>query len=182
MCCRTDICGCFSQDIPPHLPLPTTWMQVIALPSNKSFSVEPNAICDIWDSELLEIRGLKPTYELLSIFISNPGNPPDTWIGPVLHRLLSLRPLQPNVSPTRASVIEEVCRLGTLLSLAPRWRSFGTHPIRTVTIRRKLFAILNTYVQDWGNLRILLLWSLAHATREAEEDVERRNFAVRLAW
>jgi hypothetical protein len=89
--------------------------------------------------------------------------------------------MQPNVIPTRASVIKEVCRLGTLLSLAPRWRSFGTHPIRTVTIRRKLFAILNTYREDWGNLRILLLWSLAHAAREAEEDVERRGFAVKLA-
>lgn len=99
----------------------------------------------------------------------------------MLHRLLSLRSMQPKIIPTRASVIEEVCRLGTLLFLAPIWRSFGIHPVRSKRIRQNLLAILNEHLVEWGKLRVLLLWALAHAAREAEEDGERAEFAVRLA-
>ena len=100
---------------------------------------------------------------------------------PVLHRLLSLRPMQPDVTPTRASMIEEVCRLGTLLFLAPIWRSFGIHPVRSTRIRQNLTIVLNGHFVEWGKLRVLLLWTLAHATREAEQDDERAEFAIRLA-
>ena len=144
-------------------------------------SARPSSIGDAWSEELPQARDWKSTYELLSSLLSDPEKPPNTWMEPVLHRLLSLRPMQPDVTPTRASVIEEVCRLGTLLFLAPTWRSFGIHPVQSTRIRQNLFNVLNGHFVEWGKLRVLLLWTLAHAEREAEEDDERGEFAIRLA-
>jgi hypothetical protein len=100
---------------------------------------------------------------------------------PVLHRLLLLRPMQQDVTPTRASVIGEICRLGMLLFLAPTWRSFGIHPVRSRIIRQNLATVLDGHFVEWGKLRVLLLWTLAHAMRRAEEDNERAEFAIKLA-
>ena len=100
---------------------------------------------------------------------------------PDLPRILSLRPTHRNTALTQASAIEEVCRLGTHLFLAPLWRSFGINPVQTKRIKQNLLFLLNGYFAEWGMLRPLLLWTLAHAVREAEEAVEREDFAIRLA-
>lgn len=50
-----------------------------------------------------------------------------SWMEPTIYRLLAIRPL--NHGDGREIVIEEVCRLGTLLFLAPLWRNFGQSPV-----------------------------------------------------
>lgn len=99
---------------------------------------------------------------------------------PIIYHLLSLRPIHTDKPPSRVSVIEEVCRLGILLALAPVWRTFGIHPVRTTAIRRNLLTILTKYFAEWGQLRSVLLWVLMHATREAETETERNEFGMRM--
>ncbi|OAL42862.1 hypothetical protein IQ07DRAFT_667113 [Pyrenochaeta sp. DS3sAY3a] len=177
----TDICGCYAQDLAPHLPLPGVWLQSVVFPFNIYSSAKKTSLCQILNEELPQARNWKALYELLFSLVSDPEKPPNTWMEPMLHRLLSLRPMHPNTTPSRASLIEEVCRLGALLFLAPIWRSFGIHPVRSKRIRQNLLALLNGHLVEWGKLRVLLLWALAHATREADEEGERAEFAVRLA-
>jgi hypothetical protein len=99
-------------------------------------------------------------------------------MGPILHRLLSFRPLQSNMS--RAAIIEEVSRIGTLLFLASVWRTFSTCTVHTVALRVSLLTFIQSYFVEWGKLRPLLLWTLLHAIRESEEEQERSEFAFRL--
>jgi hypothetical protein len=106
--------------------------------------------------------------------------PWNKWFEAILHRLLSLRPLQSSETPTRATIIEEVARIGTLLAIAPIWRTFGIHPVRTNALRLNLLAILNNYFAEWGQLRHLFLWVLMHATREADTQEEMRQFGTRM--
>ena len=80
----------------------------------------------------------------------------------------------------RASIMEEVCRIGTLLYLAPMWRSIRIHLVRTQRMRCTLLSIVKTHLREWGQCRVILLWALAHAVRESQNVVERKEFALRL--
>ncbi|KAH7132329.1 hypothetical protein B0J11DRAFT_223623 [Dendryphion nanum] len=173
----SDICGSFSQDIPPHFPLPITWLEAVT-PAAQPPSAELNLIRSIWAEQLPDAPEWPSTYAILISLLQE--RPPCTWLEPVLHRLLLHRPIQPGSPPNHSSIIAEVCRLGTLLFLAQIWRSFGYHPVRTVVIRRNLFQVVTTCFAEWNELRVLLLWTLAHATRDADGDEERKQFAVRL--
>jgi hypothetical protein len=102
-----------------------------------------------------------------------------SWMEPTLIRLLSIRPLYLGQGPE--NVMEEVCRLGTLMFLAPIWRSMGADPVRTDSFSRNLLVVLNTYRMDWGDLRPLLVWTVYFAAIESTDTLERGQYIFMLA-
>jgi hypothetical protein len=102
-----------------------------------------------------------------------------SWIEPTMYRLLAIRPLQHGSD--REHVIEEVCRLGTLLFLAPIWRTLGQSPVWTAAISRNLQLVLLQYKTEWNELKPLLLWSLYYAAVETTDLAERSQFVFMLA-
>lgn len=177
---RADICGCFSQDIPPRVPLPLPWVQSIAFPLIGDPNNIPNPVQRMWRDEFPNTYEWLSVYDLLYTFIHELKRPCSLWMEPVLHRLLSLRPSKSAVDFTRASIVEDVCRIGSLLFLAPMWRLSGLHPVRTMQMRNNLLDLLKTHRVDWGQCRVILLWTLAQAVREAEKGIEQREFAIML--
>lgn len=102
-----------------------------------------------------------------------------SWIEPTLWRLLSLRPLQHGAE--REYIIEEVCRLGTLLFLSSIWRMLGFGPVWTAAISRKLLLILMKHMVEWKELKPLLLWVLYFAATETSDLAERSQLVFMLA-
>ena len=102
-----------------------------------------------------------------------------SWIEPTMYRLLAIRPLL--MGSNRENVLEEVCRLGTLLFLAPFWRILGQSPVRTAAISRNLQFVLLQYKTEWNELKPLLVWTLYFAAVETSDLAERSQFAFMLA-
>jgi hypothetical protein len=92
------------------------------------------------------------------------------WIRPTIYRLLTLEPLKDGV--VNDNIIEEACRLGSLIYLAPVWRKLGVFPVRTEVLIRKLKASLLPQMY-WMELWPLRLWCLYMGALEAKriEDV-----------
>ena len=102
-----------------------------------------------------------------------------SWIEPTMYRLLAIRPLQ--LGSDRENVLEEVCRLGTLLFLAPFWRVLGQSPVWTAAISRNLQLVLLQYKTEWNELKPLLVWTLYFAAVETSDLAERSQFVFMLA-
>jgi hypothetical protein len=102
-----------------------------------------------------------------------------SWLEPTMVRLLQVRPLEADSSP--GSVMEEVCRLGTLLFLAPAWRYMGVKPVWTDVFTKKLLGLLNNHRVEWAELKPLLVWTLYFAAIETADPEERRQFIFNLA-
>jgi hypothetical protein len=102
-----------------------------------------------------------------------------SWMEPTIWRLLAIRPL--TQGNKREHVIEEVCRLGTLLFLAPFWRILGQQPVWTAAISRNLMLILMEYRVDWKELKPLLFWILYFAAVETHDLSERSQLVFILA-
>ena len=101
-----------------------------------------------------------------------------SWTEPTLYRLLSIRPLENGSS--WEYVMEEVCRLGTLLFLAPIWRALGQTPVRTAMMSRKLLLVLVENMGEWNELKPLLVWALYFAAIETQDLGERSQFVLML--
>jgi hypothetical protein len=101
-----------------------------------------------------------------------------SWMEPTMYRLLAIRPL--NNGSTRENVIEEVCRLGTLLFLAPFWRILGQSPVWTAAISRNLILVLTKNMIEWNDLKPLLIWVLYAAAVETKDLAERSQFVFML--
>jgi hypothetical protein len=98
---------------------------------------------------------------------------------PTIWRLLAIRPL---LQCTESGhVIEEVCRLGTLLFLAPFWRILGQQPVWTAAISRNLMLVLMKHMVEWKELKPLLLWVLYFAAIETKDLSERSQLILMLA-
>ena len=102
-----------------------------------------------------------------------------SWIEPTIHRLLAIRPLA--LGNNRGNVLEEVCRLGTLLFLTSFWRILGQSPVHTLTISRSLQLVLLQYRTEWYELKPLLAWTLYHAAVETADPALRSQFVFMLA-
>jgi hypothetical protein len=98
---------------------------------------------------------------------------------PTMVRLLAIRPLIRGHE--RSHVIEEVCRLGTMLFLAPIWRWFGASPVWTFNLTRNLLSVLNSQMVEWGELKPLLAWAVYFAAIETRDMQERSQFVFILA-
>lgn len=178
---RMDLCDAFSQDVMPHFPLPKAWKQTLEQSTDHHARKNPrlSAISRAWLRELPGAQSWISIFNTLCQFSAIPELSPQRWIGAILHSLLHFRPLRFNV--TRAAIIEEVSRIGTLLFLAPIWRTFSSHPVTTAALRNNLLVIIKAHFALWGELRPLLLWILFHSARESEQEQERNEFLVRMA-
>ena len=102
-----------------------------------------------------------------------------SWIEPTIHRLLAIRPLA--LGNGRGNILEEVCRLGTLLFLTSFWRILGQSPVHTAAISRNLRRVLLQYETEWHELKPLLAWTLYHAALETADPALRSQFVFMLA-
>jgi hypothetical protein len=101
-----------------------------------------------------------------------------SWIEPTMYRLLAIRPL--HHGSEREHVIEEVCRLGTLLFLSPFWRVLGQSPVWTTAISRNLLLVLMENMIEWNELKPLLIWVLYFASIETKDLAERSQLVFML--
>ena len=101
-----------------------------------------------------------------------------SWMEPTLYRLLAIRPS--HHGNDREQVIEEVCRLGTLLFLSPFWRVLGQSPVRTSAISRNLLLVLTKTMIEWNELKPLLIWVIYFAAIETKDLAERSQFVFML--
>lgn len=101
-----------------------------------------------------------------------------SWMEPTVYRLLSIRPVQQGTN--RENVMEEVCRLGTILFLAPFWRALGQSPVRTSALSRNLLLVLLGNMVEWNELKPLLIWVLYFAAIETKDLAERSQFVLML--
>lgn len=184
---RADLIGSFSQDISPAIPMPQQWQLDSKSPPGSPCAC--STISLIWkvdspsrldwisifdDVAQLIVLDRAFNEEQLTLAITS-----GSWIEPTMWRLLSICPLQ--LGNDREHVIEEVCRLGTLLFLAPLWRTLGQNPVWTTAISRKLLIVLTTYMCEWKELKPLLIWTLYFAAIETQNLTERGQLVFMLA-
>lgn len=182
-----DLVGSFSQDIPSLFPLPQPW-QAHLQPHSKSARSFSN-ISLLWKKRFPNksdwITIFDDVSQLLTLdrgFTDEERHLAETtgcWIEPTIMRLLAVRPLLHGSHESNA--MEEVCRIGTMLSLAPVWRWIGASPVWTSCLTRNLLAALSSCVGDWGELKPLLVWSVYFAAVEARDPRERSEFVFILA-
>lgn len=107
------------------------------------------------------------------------ANTSGSWMEPAMYRLLAIRPLKNGDDPEH--VMEEVCRLGTLLFLSPFWRLLGQTPVWTAAISRNLLLVLTENKVQWNELKPLLVWTLYFAAIETNDLAERSLYVSMLA-
>ncbi|KAJ4986548.1 hypothetical protein SVAN01_07984 [Stagonosporopsis vannaccii] len=182
-----DLIGSFAQDIPPSVPMPRNWEDYSRSPpgSPRMF----NSMSLTWKQQLPMQLDWVTIFDDIQQLISldrafnerqfELAGTSGSWIEPTMYRLLAIRPLQ--LGADRGHVLEEVCRLGTLLFLAPFWRVLGQSPVWTATISRNLLLVLLRYKTQWDELKPLLVWALYFAAVETSDLAERSQFVFMLA-
>jgi hypothetical protein len=126
--------------------------------------------------DIVQLVSLDPAFNREHPLLSVDGG---SWMEPFAYRLLCVRPLEQGNE--RGNMIEEVCRLGTLLFLTPLWRRLGRYTIWTAVISRKLLLRLMENMVEWNELKPLLVWVLYFAAIETKDRVERSHFVFMLA-
>jgi hypothetical protein len=76
--------------------------------------------------------------------------------------------------------MEEVCRLGTLLFLAPIWRWMGHSPVWTSAILHNFLLVLQSHMIEWKELKPLLVWSIYFGAVETRDLGERGQLVFML--
>lgn len=179
--------GSFAQDISPSIPLPRTWELDSTSPHGAIRPHSPMSIkwkqqlpmCLDWVAifdDLVQLISLDGAFTKQQLELASTSG---SWIEPTIYRLLAIRPMQ--LGSSRGNVIEEVCRLGTLLFLAPFWRILGQSPVHTAAISRNLQRVLLHTKTEWHELKPLLAWTLYHAAVETANLAERSQFIFMLA-
>ncbi|KAF2021286.1 hypothetical protein BU24DRAFT_404313 [Aaosphaeria arxii CBS 175.79] len=179
--------GAFALDIPTMIPMPSKWLADSKSPPGSPRPL--SAISLLWKRQFPMKQDWITIFDDISQLISRDRALTDkqieaatasgAWTEPTVIRLLAIRPLHLGICP--ASIIEEICRLGTLLFIAPIWRAMGASPVWTFTFTRKLLYLLNSYVIDWQDVKPLLIWSVYFAAIETNDGTERAQFCSMLA-
>ncbi|CAI6303832.1 unnamed protein product [Periconia digitata] len=182
-----DLIGSFSQDIPSIVPMPRKWKDDASTPPGS-----PRPYCHVslqWKLELPMMLEWITIFDDIAQLISldrafrdrdlQRAATSGSWMEPMIFRLLAFRPLTRGTE--REDVIEEVCRLGAMLFLAPIWRWLGATPVWTSCISQNLLMVLSNNMVEWGDLKCLLLWTLYFAALEAQEAREKSQFTFMLA-
>lgn len=184
---RGDLMGSFAQDIPPSVPLPRKWEVDSRSPAG---TPRPhNAITLAWKQRLpmqldwvtifddvVQLITLDRAFNEQQLELAVTSG---SWLEPTMYRLLAIRPLL--MGDDCENVLEEVCRIGTLLFLAPFWRTLGHNPVWTTAISRNLLLVLLQYKTEWHELKPLLVWTLYFAAVETSDLAERSQFVFMLA-
>jgi hypothetical protein len=184
---RADLIGCFAQDFPPVIPLPQRWK--VDLEPLAHLPRPSTPISLVWKQRLpmqrdwitifddvAQLISLDQAFNIEQLMLANTTG---SWMEPAMYRLLAIRPLLH--SNNSEQVMEEVCRLGTLLFLSPFWRLLGLSPVRTAVISRNLLLVLTENRVDWNELRPLLVWVLYFAAIETKDLAERGQYVSMLA-
>lgn len=179
--------GSFCQDIRPIVPLPEIWKVDSQSPPHLPRPV--STISTLWKlqfpmqtdwisifDDLVQLLSLDQAFNEEQLALATTSG---SWIEPTIYRLLNIRPLEHGVQ--REYVIEEICRLGTLLFLSPIWRFMGQSPVRTDAISHNLLTMLSNYMIDWGDLKPALIWAVYFAAIETRHVGERSKFTMMLA-
>lgn len=181
-----DLIGAFSQDVPPIVPMPRKWVLDSESPPNSPRPYSPMSLtwkqqlpmrCDwvtVFD-DIVHLISLDRTFNEEQVILAITSG---SWMEPTIYRLLVIRPL--HQGNNREQVIEEVCRLGTLLFLSPFWRILGQSPVWTAAISRNLLLVLMRNMVDWNELRPLLVWVIYFAAIETKDLAERSQFVFML--
>ncbi|KAJ4293499.1 hypothetical protein N0V90_008782 [Kalmusia sp. IMI 367209] len=183
----SDLVGAFSQDIPPVIPLPKRWQansrsppgsprpfNTISLKWKQRFPTMLDWI-DIFD-DVAQLIMLDRGFTEKEFKLAETTG---CWMEPTMVRLLAIRPLVRGSDSE--NVMEEVCRLGTMLFLAPIWRWLGASPVWTFNLTTNLLSALYSHMIEWGELKPLLIWSVYFAGVETRDPQQRSQFAFILA-
>ncbi|KAG9193184.1 hypothetical protein G6011_03219 [Alternaria panax] len=181
-----DLIGSFYQDHSPIVPMPPQWKADSKSPPNSPRTC--SAVSLAWKYQLpmqldfitifddvLQLMSLDRAFNEQQLILAITSG---SWMEPTIYRLLAIRPL--NHGDSREVVIEEVCRLGTLLFLAPLWRELGQSPVWTAAISRNLLLVLMKNMIEWYDLKPLLIWVLYSAAVETKDLAERSQFVFML--
>jgi len=160
-----------SSQSPPNSPRPSS---AISLAWKQQFPLQLG-----WISVFDDIAQLIMLDQAFGVKQQALASTSGSWMEPILHQLLALRPLRK--SSQRENLMEEVCRLGTLLFLAPLWRTLGQSPVWTAAISRNLLFVLARNDVEWHELNPLLVWVLYFAAIETNNHAERSHFAFMLS-
>lgn len=192
---RCELRGVYPQDIAPHFPVPKVWAELLLFPQLQSSELpRKNAIRRLWLNCMPGKAGWITIYETLTICsqdlfpFSSAGNElcsakqsqAGAWINPVVHQLLRFRPLE-EFGVSSESLIQEGCRIGSILYLAPIWRAFGVQPVYTEVFVGKLRDLLTNNCINWGQLWKLHLWVLYMVAMEAEQFTGIHWYAAKIA-
>ncbi|CAA9962937.1 hypothetical protein PTMSG1_06305 [Pyrenophora teres f. maculata] len=182
-----DLIGSFYQDHPPIVPMPQQWIVDSRSPPNSPWPTN-NALSLTWKQQLpmhldwiiifddiVQLISLDQAFKEKQLMLAITSG---SWMEPTIYRLLAIRPL--NHGNDREKVIEEVCRLGTLLFLSPFWRALGQSPVRTSVISHNLLLVLTTNMIEWNELKPLLIWVIYFAAIETKDLAERSQFVFML--
>ncbi|KAH7067953.1 hypothetical protein FB567DRAFT_541528 [Paraphoma chrysanthemicola] len=182
-----DLLGSFFQDIQPMVPLPKKWEADSKSPPASPRRYSPISLA--WKQQMPMQTGWVALFDDVVQLISLDrafsekqlalATASGCWLEPILWKLLSLRPLQHGNN--REHVIEEVCRLGTLLFLAPVWRMMGQTPVWTAAISHNLLVVLMEHMTEWKELKDLLIWVLYFAAIETSDLGKRSHLVFMLA-
>ncbi|KAH7135051.1 hypothetical protein B0J11DRAFT_151027 [Dendryphion nanum] len=182
-----DLTGAFSQDIPTIFPMPRQWEADSRSPPS---SPRPESEISLrwkqwfptkqdWISIFDDVTQLISLDRALTDQQFKEATASGCWMEPTIVRLLSIRPLQH--SSDKENVLEEICRIGTLLFLAPIWRALGASPVWTNALLKNLLWTLNNHISEWADLRPLLAWTIYFAAIETSDPSERAQFVFFLA-
>jgi hypothetical protein len=103
-----------------------------------------------------------------------------SYIGPLIHRLLSLSTATVSDVEDQGDALQEACRLASILYLAEIRRNFGILPVWSATQLGKLRSLLEISAQVWAQFGTLKLWVLAMGVVEAREEEQKSWFVERL--
>ena len=98
----------------------------------------------------------------------------------VVHRPQQFWPLE-EFGISCESLIQEACRLSSLLYLAPIWRAFGVNPVHTDSLVGKLRDRLTNNCMEWSQLWSLHLWVLYMVAMGAEQFTGIHWYAAKIA-
>ncbi|KAH7413949.1 hypothetical protein DE146DRAFT_638973 [Phaeosphaeria sp. MPI-PUGE-AT-0046c] len=182
-----DLLSTFAQDIPPQIPMPEKWVS-----NSKCPATMPRSYCPIslaWKRMLpLRLDWITIFDDVVQLISRDQAFSEEQldlcmrsgcWVEATLWRLLSIRPL--HLGSEDEHVMEEVCRLGTLLFLAPCWRQLGHSPVWTAALSRNLLSVLMKHMIEWKELKPLLAWTLFFAAVETRDLFERSRLVFMLS-
>jgi hypothetical protein len=177
---RVEIQGAFAQDLEPVFPMPRQWLQHAQPVPKLGQPLEEPDIIKSWMTNLPNNR------EWIGIYLDLWGFSNQTtfdghseladvspyfgaWTTAVIHRLLTIRPLR-NDNTSEPNIIEEACRIASLLYIVPIWRRIGVFPVHSPTLVSKLRDVLSSHSVHWANLEAFHMWVLYMGCLEATGD------------
>ncbi|KAH8898164.1 hypothetical protein GQ53DRAFT_837144 [Thozetella sp. PMI_491] len=184
-----EIRGIYMVDTPPAFPLPVQWLSFLHhSPAGVAWCAGQDADGTLVTQQSLTDGGeMSRMYQELMLLTrrtfsrasvntkSSVSTIAGAWVNPMVHVLLSWRPLELSAEP--AALVQEAFRLGALLYLAPIWRHFGVAPVISDRLVRNLQNLLDDPAIDRNENWKVILWALCVGACETQADDQVEWFA-----